>query len=193
MLSFIDLHIPRHVSVEQVSFSTVDPSVVVVTGDELYRYYKLDGSNFKIQHSKLNIRENEGHYSTNYTCHAWLNDSRFVICNDQGQIFLLDQYGEYKGITISDPRKDPFPITAITTYSGVSGETAGGAAGQNKAQGKSGFIVAGESGRIRVFVKSDTDPKKPFTRVDASDDLYPAPEHYLKDKDSTVVYHDIDI
>jgi len=195
VISFIDLHIPRHHSVEQVSFSTVDPSVVVITGEETYLFYKLDGSNFKIQHSKLNIRETDEHLSKNYTCHAWLHDSRFVICNDQGQIFLLDQHGEFKGITIGDPRKDPFPITAITVFSGVSNEAAGGAAaGQaNKQKGQSGFIVAGESGRIRVFVRSDSDPKKPFARVDTSDDLFPAPEHYLKDKDSAVVYNDIDI
>mmetsp|Transcript_27453 Transcript_27453/g.34115 ORF Transcript_27453/g.34115 Transcript_27453/m.34115 type:complete len:90 (+) Transcript_27453:140-409(+) len=88
---------------------------------------------------------------------------------------LLDSQGEYKGVTVSDPRKDPFPIMAITTFSGIMADAGGAVAAQGKAQGalKSGFIIAGESGRIRVFVKSDVDPKKPYIRVDTSDDLFP--------------------
>ena len=74
-----------------------------------------------------------------------LSDGRLVICNDLGQIILLDQQGEYKGITVSDSRKDAFPITAITTFNGVASDSAGAAAAQGKAAGgaKSGFIVAG--------------------------------------------------
>jgi len=144
----------------------------------------------------INRRDTDAHYSLNYTCHAWLNDGRFVICNDHGQIILLDQAGEYKGITVSDPRKDSFPITAITTFSGVSTDPAA-AATQGKSAGgaKSGFIVAGESGRIRVFVKSDVDPKKPYERVSTSDDLFPSPDHYLRDGNavSQMVFKDIDI
>ena len=89
-----------------------------------------------------------------------------MICNDHGQILLLDQAGEYKGLTVGDPRKDSFPITAIATFNGLSSDASGAAAGQAKASGgaKSGFIVAGEGGRIRVFVKSD-DVKKPYERV----------------------------
>ena len=33
--------------------------------------------------------------------------------------------------------------------------------------------MAGESGRMRVFVKSDADLKKPYVRVDTTDDLVP--------------------
>ena len=60
---------------------------------------------------------------------------------------------------------------------------------------ESGFIVAGESGRLRVFVKSDVDPKKPYVRVDTSDDLYPELTHYRVDNNPMLqrVYADIDI
>ena len=57
-------------------------------------------------------------------------------------------------------------------------------------------MVAGESGRIRVFVKSDIDPKKPYIRVEASDDLNPDPAHYKEDINkpmSQLVYTDIGI
>lgn len=88
---------------------------------------------------------------------------------------LLDSSGDYKGVSISDPRKESFPIWAITTFNGVSSDgSAAAAQGKSANSNKSGFIVAGESGRIRVFVKSDVDPKKPYVRVEG-DDLYPDP------------------
>ena len=86
---------------------------------------------------------------------------------------LLESTGEYKGITVSDPRKDSFPITAITTFSGVQQDASGQAVAVKSSNNRSGFIVAGESGRMRVFVKSDADLKKPYVRVDTTDDLVP--------------------
>ena len=59
ILSTIDLSPPRHCTVEQVSFSPVDPGVVIVTGDDLYRYYKLDAANLKMIHNQINKREHE--------------------------------------------------------------------------------------------------------------------------------------
>ena len=38
---------PRVQTVEQVSFSSIDPNIVVVTGQELYRFYRLDGAVLK--------------------------------------------------------------------------------------------------------------------------------------------------
>lgn len=64
--------------------------------------------------------------------------------------------------------------------------------GKSGGAGKSGFIVAGDSGRLRVFVKSDIDPKKPYVRVDTTDDLVPT---QVRDDNPTnqMVYQDIDI
>ena len=70
-------------------------------------------------HSQINRRDGEVH-STNYTCHAWLADGRLVMCNDLGQILLLESSGDYKGITAGDSRKESFPINAIYPYSGAS-------------------------------------------------------------------------
>ena len=52
--------------------------------------------------------------------------------------------------------------------------------------------MAGEGGRIRVFVKSD-DVKKPYERVATSDDLFPAQEHYRDTAVQQMVFKDIDI
>ena len=38
-----------------------------------------------------------------------------------------------------------------------------------KGSQKSGFIVAGENGQIRVFQKSDQDTKRPYVRVEGED------------------------
>jgi len=46
-------------TIDQVSFSTVDPSVVVVTGIKFYRFIKLDGTTMKIQPIFINKREAE--------------------------------------------------------------------------------------------------------------------------------------
>ena len=125
-----------------------------------------------------------------------MQDGRLAVCNDHGQIFICDQAGEYKGIQCGDPKKEAFPITSMTTFTGSSSDSGGAAAaGKGSGANKSGFLVAGESGRIRVFVKSDADPKKPYVRVEASDDLTPDPAHYLKDNNpmNQLVYTDIDI
>ena len=92
---------------------------MVITGNDLYRYCKLDGPAFKVIINQINRRDTDGYVSNNYTCHAWLNDGRFVVCNDHGEIMLIDSSGEYKGVTISDPRKESFPIWSITTFNGV--------------------------------------------------------------------------
>ena len=109
-----------------------------------------------------------------YTCHAWLVDGKFAVCSDLGEILIMEQSGEFKGWSAGDTRT-AFPILAMETF--VMG--ASNAAGANNA-GKSGFIVAGQGGLIRVFHKSETDPKKPYLKVEG-DDLYPAIEHYPKE------------
>ena len=69
--------------VGQVSFSPLDPSVIVVTGfDGLYRYFKLDGPNLKVLPVQINRRDSDSVSSHNYTCHTWLNDGKFIIFND---------------------------------------------------------------------------------------------------------------
>lgn len=117
-LQYCDLLPKPNQTVTQVSFSNLDPSVVVVTGNEHYRYLKQDGNALKIQQVGINRRENETYFSQNYTCHAWLPDGRFLICNDQGQILIMEPTGDYKGFTAGDPKKESLPIWAVATFTG---------------------------------------------------------------------------
>jgi len=50
---------PRSQTIEQVSFSTVDPSVVIVTGIKFYRYIKCEGPTMKPLPIVINKREAE--------------------------------------------------------------------------------------------------------------------------------------
>jgi hypothetical protein len=143
--------------------------VIVVSGNDFFKYFKQEQSALKLMHSSITRRDGEVH-STNYTCHSWLADGKLAICNDLGQILILEGSGDYKGATAGDARKESFPINAIYPYTGVSSNN--NEAMQNtgaKGSQKSGFIVAGENGQIRVFFKSDQDTKRPYLRVEGED------------------------
>ena len=104
----------------------------------------------KITQHSITRRDGEAH-STNYTCHTWLADGKLAICNDLGQILILEPGGDCKG-SAGDSRKESFPINAIYPYTGVSGNNSEAMQSTGaKGSQKSGFIVAGENGQIRVF------------------------------------------
>jgi hypothetical protein len=78
-----------------VSFSNTDEKVVLVTGNNTYRYFKMQDSNtLKQQFSSLNKKEQ--HISSNYTAHCWLPEGKFLVGTDQGDIILCEATGEYK-------------------------------------------------------------------------------------------------
>ena len=67
---------------------------------------------------------------------------------------LIESSGEYKQLEIKDPstKVKAFPISSVCTY------YHGGQAGTDgKGTARQGFIVAGESGQMRVFYKVDND------------------------------------
>jgi len=45
----------------------------------------------------------ESHISSNYTCHAWLNEGKIIVCTDQGEILLCESNGEYKMLLQGSP------------------------------------------------------------------------------------------
>ena len=116
-MSFADLSPRPHESISQVSFSSTQQDVVVCSGNDFFKYFRLETNTLKLIWSTINRRDGEVH-STNYTCHSWLADGRLAMCNDLGQILLLESSGDYKGITAGDPRKEAFPINAIYPYTG---------------------------------------------------------------------------
>ena len=108
----------------QVSFSKTDHNIVLVTGNNIFKYHKLQDSDLKVVHQSLNKKE--AHISNNYTCHCWLPEGKFLVCTDAGDIMLCDVNGEYKLLLLDSPGEG-FHIETIRTYT-------------------KGFIIAGDKG-----------------------------------------------
>ena len=98
----------------QISISNCDPNYILVTGRDLFKFFKLDNQQLKITHNQIAKKEPE--VSSTFTCHTWLPDGRIAVCTDMGQIMLLDYNGDYKQIQAYDPKKASFPIYSIIPY-----------------------------------------------------------------------------
>ena len=141
-IAFQKVGISEGQSLYQASFNNLDFNSIVVTGNGVYKYYKLKDNGIRPEHSGLTKKES--HISNHYTCHTWLPEGKIIICTDQGELLLLESSGEYKMLLSCSPG-DGFYIEAITNYS-------------------KGFMIAGDTGQIMVFEKTD-EPKKPFVHV----------------------------
>ena len=79
----------------QCSFNNLDSNSMLVTGNGVYKYYKLKDNGLKPEPHTLNNKK-ESHISSNYTCHVWLTEGKILVCTDQGEIMLCESNGEYK-------------------------------------------------------------------------------------------------
>lgn len=80
----------------QLSFSNCDPNHLLVTGKELFKFFKVDNNQLRV--SVHSIAKKEHDISTTYTCHTWLPDGRIAVCTELGQIMLLESTGDYKSL-----------------------------------------------------------------------------------------------
>jgi hypothetical protein len=76
---------------------------------------------------KQTLNKKEQHISSQYTCHCWMPDGRFLVGTDQGDLIYCEQSGDFKLLLHQDPSMDGFFIESIKTYS-------------------KGFIVGGDKG-----------------------------------------------
>lgn len=76
------------------SFNPFDSNAVVVTGTNVYKYYKINnGNEFIADHTQLNLKD--GRISTAYSCHTWMQDTgRLIVCTENGEILLCETSGE---------------------------------------------------------------------------------------------------
>jgi hypothetical protein len=90
----------------------------------VFKYYRvLDNNTIKMMQGQVPKKEQD--ISKNYTCHAWLNDGKFIVCTDLGQIMLFESNGDYKQVQISDPKKPSFPINSVLPFTiGSQGDSA---------------------------------------------------------------------
>jgi hypothetical protein len=84
----------------QVSFKPDDNCCLVVTGKDVYRYFKI-GENFALQQTK-SLFGKDVSISKNYTCHVWI-DTRLILCTARGDILIGDTLGEFKFVLPESP------------------------------------------------------------------------------------------
>jgi hypothetical protein len=80
----------------QISESKCTELTVVVTGPQCFRFFTINEGNngFKMIHSELTPRaKNVSILSDDYTCHAWDQASKLVVCTAHGEIIICDYDG----------------------------------------------------------------------------------------------------
>ena len=115
----------------QCSFNSFDHNSVVVTGPNLYKYYKVkELSEFVADHTQVNNKDRE--ISSSYSCHSWMLDTgRLLVCTENGEIMLLENTGEFLAYINHSPLNSA-NITCIVPY------------------GK-GFIIGSDQGEIIIY------------------------------------------
>lgn len=69
---------------------------VVVTGPQCFRYLRINDAmnGFKVCHDELKAKEKTlSIKSDHYSCHAWEQASKLVICTAMGEIMICDYDG----------------------------------------------------------------------------------------------------
>ena len=153
--------------IRHVSFSNTNGQVIIVTGKDVYKFYMLsDNANLKQLHSSFARKDDQQPLSTNFVCHTWLADGKFIVCTDIGQILLFEQSGDFKQVTIEtkDPKYPIFPINSCLSFTLGDGQPLSG-----KQQAKTGFVIAGDSGHFRVFFKQESADRNPYKRTEGTD------------------------
>ena len=99
--------------VYQCSFCPTDNNLICVTGNSVFKQFKLVDSNLKAQANALNKREPQ-----NYLCHTWLSEERVVLGTDTGDLLVVDG-AELKAYIPRAPT-DSNSIESIVGFSKVS-------------------------------------------------------------------------
>ena len=71
-------------------------------GNNCYKYYKLMENGQFVQRSNQLTKKDPFMYSTNYTCHAWVNNY-LLVCTDRGEILLCDHNCDFKFMIADSP------------------------------------------------------------------------------------------
>lgn len=144
----------------QISFCPTDHNIILATGKHTFKYFRIQETNtMKVVHHSINKKD--ATQSTNYTCHAWMPDGRIIVCNDFGDIFILENGGEFKFMLQEAPGSG-FKIEKILLFS-------------------KGLVICGEFGQIQVFEKNEEN-KNPYTFVAK----LPAPQGLVLYEDANI-------
>ena len=120
------------------SFNLLDyNNGIVVTGFELFRWFKPDNISFSLKTSDIHGKK-EG-LSSDYLSHSWLKDGRLIVGTDHAEILILDSNCEFLGY-IMIPIEN-FKVSALLYF-------------------EKGFIAGGSNGNVIIF-DSQGDERRP--------------------------------
>ncbi len=77
-----------------ISYCPHDPSILIVTGGGLYKYFVHKEKTIEEHHSAMNEKQIE--VSDTYCCHTWSSDGQLVVCTEMGEIIVCQDNGEFK-------------------------------------------------------------------------------------------------
>ena len=97
----------------QVSFDPSEPTCVIVTGIDTYRYLRIEEGKFNEEHTQVNIADRQ--ISTKYTCHTWLVHGGLIVCTENGEIFLCED-GAFKCYIPESPVDENLKIEACIPF-----------------------------------------------------------------------------
>lgn len=129
-----------------MSFNPLDQNPaqsIIVTGQGVLKWFKLQENHLKAQNVNLNKKENHNQ-AANFTAMTFLmSESRFIVGTDAGEVLIFDANIDYKGFVSCD--FENWPVHSIVAYS-------------------KGFLVGGQNATMVIFEKNPEDPKGLFTR-----------------------------
>ena len=74
-------HATGHARGLQVQFSNISPDVLLVTGEQTYKYFVKKDDNLTLQTRAINKKE-YSHISQNYTAHCWAEGGKLLVGTD---------------------------------------------------------------------------------------------------------------
>mmetsp|Transcript_26004 Transcript_26004/g.85576 ORF Transcript_26004/g.85576 Transcript_26004/m.85576 type:complete len:1192 (-) Transcript_26004:44-3619(-) len=113
----------------QCSFNPSDNHLIAVTGNGVFKLFKLTESNLKLLQSPLGKRE-----AQNYLCHSWVSEERLVVGTDTGDLLVVEG-GELKGFIARSPA-DSNSIESIVGFS-------------------KGIVTGSDDGNLAIYDKTE--------------------------------------
>ena len=78
------------ISLLKISFNPIDSSELLITGNHIFREYRLINGRF----SSLGQGQFQRCESMNINCHCWLNENTILLGLDIGSICTINKHGD---------------------------------------------------------------------------------------------------
>eukprot|EP00744_Colponema_vietnamica_P001225 GILI01002055.1.p1 GENE.GILI01002055.1~~GILI01002055.1.p1 ORF type:complete len:1251 (-),score=376.19 GILI01002055.1:222-3974(-) len=134
--AFIKVSNAQGAPIYNCSFNPTDSTLVCVTGNTIFKYFRVQEGQFKQIPSMMNKREPQ-----NYLAHTWLSDDRLIVSTDTGDLLLFDNGGEFRMVLSSSPSNGK-AIESLVSFS-------------------KGFICGCDDGVLHLYERSD-DPREVY-------------------------------